>query len=497
MEVLVTGGTGVVGASAVSTLLKHGHTVRLLSRHAERDSREWPEGVTPIVGDVADVATIAGAADGCDAVVHLVAIVEETPPSATFDRVNVEGTRNVVIEAERAGVRKLVYVSSLGCEQGRSPYHQSKLAGETIVREFHGDWVILRPGAVYGPGDEHFSVLLKMVRTLPVIPIVGDGSQRIQPIWHEDFAEVIALAVERDDVNGGVYDIAGTDVTTQRDLVDHVRRITNRENAAVQVPAFLAQAGIRFAELSGVDIGFGESQLQMLVEGNALPPGSNNALTRVFGIAPKSLDEGLRVLADAQPEQLPDQGVGPLTRKRFWADIRGGRFDADRLLDHVRLSFATLAPAVMSAGAEPRTPNYIEEGVTLTLDLPLRGHVQVRVAEVDERRFTMLTLDGHPLAGAVRMQTEPRGDDAVRFEVQIYDRAGSLPDLLIMRTLGGMLQDRAWNQLIENVVRAAGGREADVQHSSETLSESEAAVVQRWAEELVIMRKQQQHDASV
>ena len=85
----------------------------------------------------------------------------------------------------------------------------------------------------------------------------------------------------------------------------------------------------------------------------------------------------------------------------------------------------------------------------------------------------------------------------MKFEVQVYDRAGSIPDLLVMRTLGGMLQDRAWTQLVENVVRAAGGREADVQHSSETLSESEAAVVQRWAEELVLMRKQQEHDASV
>lgn len=497
MEILVTGGTGVVGTSAVSALLKHGHTVRLFSRHAERDARAWSDGVTPFTGDVSDAATLAGAADGCEAIVHLVGIVEETPPDATFERVNVQGTSNVVREAERAGTRKFLYVSSLGCERGQSPYHRSKLAGEKIVREFDGDWIILRPGAVYGPGDEHFSVLLNMVRTLPVIPVIGDGTQRIQPVWHEDFAEVVALAVERDDVNGGVYDIAGPEVTTQRDLVDQMRRLTNRDSVAVPVPEFLAQAGIKVAELSGVDVGLSESQLQMLVEGNALPPGANNALTRMFGVNPKSLDEGLRLLADDQPEQLPDHGVGPLMRKRFWADIHGGRFDADRLLDHVRLNFAQLAPAIMCAGAEPGTPTLVEEGVTLTLDLPLRGHVQVRVAEVDERRFTFLTLEGHPLAGAVRMQTEPRDDDVVRFEVQIYDRAGSIPDLLVMRTLGGFLQDRAWTQLVENVVHAAGGRETDVQHTSETLSQSEADVVHRWAEELVMTRKRQQHDATV
>jgi hypothetical protein len=105
-----------------------------------------------------------------------------------------------------------------------------------------------------------------------------------------------------------------------------------------------------------------------------------------------------------------------------------------------------------------------------------------------------MTLDGHPLAGAVRMQTEQVAA-GIRFEVQVYERAASLPDLVVMRTLGSTLQDRAWTQLVENVVRASGGRARDVRNSSETLSESEAAVVQRWAEELVLMRKQ--HDAGV
>ena len=494
MQILVTGGTGVVGASTVAALLERGHQVRLLSRHAERDARAWPNGVTPIEGDVADGTSVTRAADGCDVVVHLVAIVDESPPDATFQRVNVDGTRNVVADAERAGVRKIVYVSSLGCERGQSPYHRSKLAAEAIVRGFSGDWVIVRPGAVYGPGDEHLSVLLRMVRTLPAVPIIGDGNQPVQPLWHEDAAAAIATAVERDDLNGSVYDLAGEELTSQRDLIDRFRRLTNRTSVDIPVPELLAQFGIRAAGAIGVDLGFSDSQFQMLKEGSALPPDANNALTRVFGITPLPLDEGLRRLADAQPEQLPDDGIGPLTRKRFWTDIVDSRFDADRLLDYVRLNFSTLAPAIMSASAEPGTPSLVEEGVTLTLDLPLRGHVQVRVAEVDERRFTLMTLEGHPLAGAVRIQTEAV-EGAVRFEVQVYDRAASLPDLVIMRTLGDTLQDRAWTQLLENVVKASGGRTMDVRRSAESLSESEARVVQRWAEELVLLRKQ--HDAGV
>lgn len=489
MRVLVTGGTGVVGTSAVTALLQHGHAVNLLSRHAERDAAAWAHGVTPIEGDITDLATLGVACAGCDVVVHLVGIVDETPPDATFQRINVLGTQNVVREAERAGVRRLVYISSLGCDRGESPYHRSKRESEDAVSHFGGEWVILRPGAVYGPGDEHISVLLKMVRALPAIPLVGDGKQPFQPVWHDDFAEVIALAVERDDVVGGVYDIAGEEVTSQRDLLSRLERLTNRGPLAVPVPEFLAQTGLKLAEAAGVDIGINDSQMQMLVEGNVLPPGANNALVRIFGITPTKLEDGLRHLADAQPEQLPAGGVGPLKRKRFWADIRDSRYDADHLLRYVRAHFAELAPAAMAPAAEPGTPAEIEEGETLTLDLPLRGHAQVRVAEVDERRFTMLTLEGHPLAGAVRFQTEPVGE-LVRFEVQAYDRAANVIDMLMMRTLGDRLQDAAWQRLVRNVVEASGGRADEVRQSSETLSASEAELVQRWAEELVHMRKQ-------
>lgn len=485
MQVLVTGGTGVVGTATVSALLNRGHEVRLLSRHADRDARGWPSGVTAVPGDIADEATIAGAADGCDAVVHLVGIVQETPPDSTFELVNVEGTRHIVREAERAAVRRFVYVSSLGSEHGRSPYHRSKRDAEAIVRGFRGERVIVRPGAVYGPGDEHISQILKWIRTLPVVPIIGDGNQPMQPLWHEDAAEAIAIAVEGEDLAGGEYDIAGEDVTTTRDVIERLRGLTNRASPALPIPDVLAQFGIKAANMIGVDLGVSESQIQMLVEGSTLSAGEN-AITRIFGVRPLPLEEGLRRLVDAQPELMPDDGVGPLTRKRFWIDIAGSGFEADRLVDHVRLNFARLAPSIISAGAEPGSPTVVEEGATLTLDLPFRGHVQVRVVEVDEQRFTLMTLEGHPLAGAVRIQSESLGADRVRLEVQAYDRAASLPDMVLMRTLGGVLQNRAWNQLLENVARDVGGEAGEVQQSSETLAPSEAEVVQRWAEELVL-----------
>src|SRR6266487_48309 len=145
MRVLVTGGTGVVGTSTVTALLQRGHVVQLFSRHADRDAEQWPHGVHPIVGNVADAASVRGAATGCDAVLHVAGIVDEHD-NATFEGVNVEGTRNMLREAERVRTRKLIYVSALGAESGESAYLRSKRKGEAIVREFSGAWVVVRPG---------------------------------------------------------------------------------------------------------------------------------------------------------------------------------------------------------------------------------------------------------------------------------------------------------------------------------------------------------------
>src|SRR5256714_444746 len=107
----------------------------------------------------------------------------ESPPGETYETVNVEGTRSIVREAERCKVGRLIYLSSLGADAGTSAYHRSKRRAEEIVRGFAGGWIILRPGNVYGPGDDVISRLLTMVRTLPVVPVIGGGGQQFEPVW--------------------------------------------------------------------------------------------------------------------------------------------------------------------------------------------------------------------------------------------------------------------------------------------------------------------------
>src|SRR4051812_12262866 len=354
MRVLVTGGSGVIGQAAVSEILAAGHTVRLLSRNAAEDARQWPVGVESWPASVGEHDELRGCAEGCDLVVHVAGIVEESPPT-TFESINVDGTRAIVREAERCKVGRFIFVSSLGAEAGESPYHRSKRRAEEIVRNFAGGWIIVRPGNVYGPGDDVISLLLTMVRTLPVVPVIGSGEDKFQPIWVGDVAAALSECVRRTDLHGRVLEIAGEDKTSLNELLDVMSEITGRSPARIPVPSFLVSAGVTIAGLLGAKLPINESQLMMLSEGNVIRTPGANALAGVLHVTPTPLDSGLRKLADMQPEQTPDKGVGELKRKRFWVDIAGSPYAPEELFARFRLRFGELTP-LLDLSAEPGTP---------------------------------------------------------------------------------------------------------------------------------------------
>jgi NADH dehydrogenase len=496
MRVLVTGGTGVVGRPAIKHLIGRGHQVRLLSRNAERDAQDWDHGVEPFPAQVGDAGSLKGAADGCDAVLHMAGIASEDPPETTFDSVNVGGTRNVLAEAERAGVRRFVFVSSLGAERGQSGYHRSKLESEGLVRGFSKSWLILRPGNVYGPGDEVISLLLKMVRTLPAVPVVGGGDQPFQPIWSDDLGIALARAVDDEKHAGEVLELAGNDIITNEELLDRLSAVTGKKPLRVPLPGKVATAGAEAAEALGMDLPIHPAQFVMLSEGSVISPGGVNALTEVFGVEPTSLDDGLAALADSQPEAMPSEGSGDLRLHRYWVDISGSQHDAESLLRLVRSEFGTLADDdLMKVGVEPGSAAELDEGATLTLAIPFRGNVQVRVEEVHPREVTAMTLEGHPLAGVVRFQAEDVDRDAggVRFEVRTYARAGNLLDRAVTATFGAPMKHQAWVSLLDAVVERSGGTSSDGPDTSqEVLEGAEAAELEEWAEELVRRRRQKE-----
>jgi NADH dehydrogenase len=497
MKVLVTGGTGVVGRAAVDHLLAAGHTVRLLSRHADEDVRRWASGVEAHPGSVTRDADVAGAADGCGAVLHVAGIVAEDPPEATFQAVNVEGTRRLVREAARAGVRRFVYVSSLGAEQGESAYHRSKLEAEEVVRaEFAGDWLVLRPGNVYGPGDGVVSLLLKMARTLPAVPVVGGGDHEFQPVWAEDVGEALARAVDAAAPARTSLDLAGPQRTTLHGLLDAIEKLTGRSPVRVPVPELVARAGTGLAGLLGVDFPVTADQLTMLAEENVIPEGRPNALD-VLGVPATPLVEGLAKLADAIPEHLPEDGTGSMHRERFWADVEGSSLGPEEMLALVCDQFAALAPDTMTVSPEPQPAPRMEPGATMTLGVPLRGHVQVRVQEVTPRAITAVTLEGHFFAGVIRFMADEPRPGVVRFEVRTYNRAADLVDRVAMRTLGKAAQLATWQGFVEEVVRRSGGTApGGVQSEDVAMPEEDAGDVERWVAELVMERRRQEPPTS-
>jgi len=489
VRILVTGGTGVVGQSAVTALVESGHEVRLFSRDAAKDASAWPNGVHANPGSVSERSEVTGSADQCDVVVHIAGIASESPPDATFEKINVDGTRNMLSEAERAEVGLFLYVSSLGADRGSSPYHKSKLRAEELVRRYGRKWMILRPGNVYGPGDEVISTLLKMIRTLPALPVLDDGEQAFQPIWANDLGKALAMAVEREDLAGRVLELAGNERTCTNDVLDRFQEITGRSPARVPVPTLLANLGTKLAALAGIELPVNDSQITMLEEGNVIGAGQDNALTMVFGIEPTSLQAGLRLLADALPEQLPSEGFGAFERKRYWADIRSVHHTAESLFDVFRENMNVLTAELLELGAEPgRDVHPLQEGSVLTMRLPVRGHIQVRVEELTERSLTLATLQGHPLAGIIRFLAEQNAE-SLRFEVRIYGKSANMVDWITMHAVGGRIQNATWVETVENVVRISRGICArGVQQQNSALDERGQEQVEKWIEKLIAER---------
>lgn len=509
MKVLVTGGTGVVGAAAVRALLADGHAVRLFSRHAARDAERWRDSgeVEARDGSIGSPLDIAGIAEGCDAILHIAGIVEERPPEITFDRVNVGGTQHLLTEAQRAGVRRFVYVSSLGAERGESAYHASKRRAEDAVRQFPGEWLICRPGNVYGPGDEVVSLLLQMVRLSPVIPVIDAGDQPFQPIDAEDLGAALAIAVARRDLSRQVLLLAGEEVTTTSDLIDRLARITGKQAARLPVPSFFAQLGARAASMIGLRMPVNEDKLTMLTEENVIRPGEVNALTTVLGVRPTPLEEGLRRLAVSQPEQLPGggSGAGPVMRRRYWTDLQGIPGTARELFAEFRRRFFDVVPeAAVREGGEAVGETRLDPGAVLTLALPMRGHVQVRVVEVTDTSATLVTLAGHPLAGAntFRIAGVPTGtpSDAprggLRFVVESCDRPSNVVDGLAMTPMGVLFKHWTWNHVVEETARMFGARPPiDVKMEEHALEGEEERTAIREMEEKVERLAREQEPA--
>jgi nucleoside-diphosphate-sugar epimerase len=160
MTIAVTGGTGFIGARFLDAAIEAGHQVQALTRRP-RPNRE---GVTWVEGTLDDGDALRRLVTGCSSVVHIAAVLNPRDP-AEFERCNVNGTLAVLAASTAAGIARFVHVSSLAArEPGLSKYGESKARSEDLVERSGLDWAILRPPAVYGPGDRETLELFKMAK---------------------------------------------------------------------------------------------------------------------------------------------------------------------------------------------------------------------------------------------------------------------------------------------------------------------------------------------
>jgi uncharacterized protein YbjT (DUF2867 family) len=291
--ILVTGATGFVGGHVVHALRAAGEDVRVLVRSPRKGAKLRTWGVEIAEGDMTDAQSLARAVEGCDTIVHLVAIRQG--PKEQFRRVMVDGTRDLVAAARGAGVRRFVLMSALGTSEATKdlvPYYWAKWEMEQEVERSGMSYVIFRPSFIFAGDGGILPTFVKLARLAPVTPIIGTGEQRLQPIWIDDVALYFAESIDKGAATGRTFELGGPDVVSWNEFWERLKRVRRMRRPSVHVPVRLMRLNAFVTEHLPGDIPLTNDLLTMLEHGDNVV--GNASAVETFELPLVPLDEQLR-----------------------------------------------------------------------------------------------------------------------------------------------------------------------------------------------------------
>jgi uncharacterized protein YbjT (DUF2867 family) len=291
--ILVTGGTGFVGPHVVQALRERELEVRCVVRDRKKGAKVAALGAELVEGDMTDAASLRIAAQGCDTVVHLVAIRQGAEEQ--FRRIMVEGTNHLLAAAKEAGAARFVHMSALGTSEetkGLVPYFHAKWEQELAVAGSGIDYVIFRPSFVFGRDGGILPTFKRLAKLSPVTPIIGSGRQRIQPVWVDDVAAYCAHGVDEPAAANRTFELGGPDVVTWNEFWERLKRALGIRRPSVHVPISLMRVNALLTERLPGDIPLTRDLLKMLEHGDNVV--TNDDAVRTFKLPLVPLDDQLR-----------------------------------------------------------------------------------------------------------------------------------------------------------------------------------------------------------
>lgn len=293
MKIFLTGATGFVGRNVAARLVEDGHELKCVVRSPESGKTTFLKQLSAelTAGDILDADSLTRGAEGCDAVMHLVGIIFERR-GAGFNQIHVEGTRNALAAAKLAGVKRFVHMSALGTGPNAvSGYHRTKWEAEEAVRGSSLGYTIFRPSIIYGPGGKFIDMLARQVRLLPLVPVIGNGRYRMQPVSVEDVAACFSGCLGNDRAINRVYEIGGPAALSYNEMIDILCRVMGKRRFKIHVPMALVRPVAWLSERFMPKPLLTRDQLAMLLVDNICDIA---AMREELDVEPASFEKGLR-----------------------------------------------------------------------------------------------------------------------------------------------------------------------------------------------------------